>query len=186
MDSYPYEWVCVSPGGNAGKTSCHTWNTQMASPLHTQNIKLLAITPIKQLRKKKTFGGKRKILKMWNREIQKQILLTQANGICKYNWCQINLSWGYFFGIHWLWTIRMKVDLPTAYLLNNKKQRMLCERMQNCLFKLKSLTLSSTEFWYPCSCFNWTKYTQYQKCQVFNGLSLRAFKFMRSNCLSPL
>lgn len=34
----------------------------------------------------------------------------------------------------------MKDDLPTAYFLNNKKQRMLCERMQNCVFELKSLT----------------------------------------------
>ena len=42
-DSYPYEWGCVSPGGNAGKTSCHTWNKRTASPLYTQSIKILAI-----------------------------------------------------------------------------------------------------------------------------------------------
>lgn len=96
MDAYPYEWVCVSPGGNAGKTSCHTWNTQMASPLHTQNIKLLAILPIRQLREKKALDGKKnpKNVKSGNTETDR--LLTSAKGILgekkqlfKCNWCQI-------------------------------------------------------------------------------------------------
>ena len=35
--AYPYEWGCVSPGGSAEKTSCHTWCKRTASPLHTQS-----------------------------------------------------------------------------------------------------------------------------------------------------
>lgn len=143
MDAYPYEWVCVSPGGNAGKTSCHTWNTQMASPLHTQNIKLLAITPIRQLRKKKVWGKKYPKNVKSGKTKRSTAYSSQwetGKNICRYKWSQITLSCGYFFGIHWFWTIRMKVDLPTAYFLN-KKQRMLCERMQNGVFELKSLTL---------------------------------------------
>lgn len=111
------------------------------TPTHTEH-KIISYPAYQTAEEKKVWSGEKNILKMWNQEIQKQIdcLLKPMgywNKLCKYNWCQINLLCGRFFGIHWLWTIRMKVDLPTAYFLNNKKQRMLCERMQNCL---KTLT----------------------------------------------
>lgn len=125
MDAYPYEWVCVSPGGNAGKTSCHTWNTQMASPLHTQNIKLLAYYAYWTAEEKKVWGEK--ILNMKSGKTNRSIAYSSHSdsgiNICKYNWSQIKFSSGYFFGNDWLWIIRMKVDLPTAYLLNNKKTK---------------------------------------------------------------
>jgi len=36
-EAYPYEWGCVSPGGSAAQTSCHTWYKQKVSHLNAEH-----------------------------------------------------------------------------------------------------------------------------------------------------
>lgn len=110
MDAYPCEWVCVSPGGNAGKTACHTWNKRTASPLHTHrayNYQLFSLLR-KNWKSQNVLCGKQiqitdtvmpqratAYLILWNIEIKLMLNINDSS------WAILVLYWRISFGEYW-------------------------------------------------------------------------------------